>query len=427
MQSQLEWSVLEIDAEEWERRVAGLTAIPAADGPAHDPMLADGGVNSRNVLLRGAAWRHGSTNWRRWTLGIAGLLVLAALVGYGLWRTAEQGITRMQGDVTVAVHVEALKARAQLPSFAEHERVEGIEFLDGKAMAQVVVTQTLTAGREVMQRRTQFYVQTPIGWQRTGPVALFWGKPETLDTASLHFTFGSKDRAAVEQIAPAIEAYYVALERATGQQLVATGRLTVEIVPDHVAQGTEFVDGRLRLPSPLLFNLTVGRTDQDLLAHMARETLASQLLGMALRQMPAKPQWQPMVEGLSFWLAYGDDLPLAPAADGGGERMQPHPPRFLRLNEMLGCASCIDPSEQLLPVYGQQAQQPAAIQQFVGFIVATYGIDVLPALLQGFGAYENWETLAPAALGVGAPALETAWLDGVTAPDLPALSGGASF
>lgn len=421
MQSQLEWSVLEIDAEEWERRVAGLNATPAADGPAHDPTPTGKIMSSRVAKAQRATWQHRRANLYWWALGGAGLVVVAALVGYGLWRTAEQGIARMQGDVTVAVHLETLKARTRLPSLDEHERVEAVEFRDGKAMAQVVVTQTLISGREVVQRRTHFYAQTPTGWLRTGPVAIFWGKPETLDTPSLHFTFGSKDRAAVEQIAPVVEAYYVALGRATGQRLVATGRLTVEVVPDHVAQGTEYTGGRLRLPSPVLFKLTVGRTDQELLTHMAQETLANQLLDMALRQMPVKQQWQPLVDGMSFWLAYSDALPLAPAADGADDRVQLRPSGLSRLNEMLGCAPCIDPSGQRSSDYGQHAQQSATIQQWIGFIVATYGIDVLPALLHGFGEYEDWETLAPVALGVSASELEAAWLDGVTASGVPAL------
>lgn len=55
----------------------------------------------------------------------------------------------------------------------------------------------------------------------------FWGEPQALDTPNLHFVFRSKDRAAVEQLAPGAETRYVALRRPTGQTLTAAGgRLT---------------------------------------------------------------------------------------------------------------------------------------------------------------------------------------------------------
>jgi hypothetical protein len=54
-------------------------------------------------------------------------------------------------------------------------------------------------------------------------------------------------------------------------------------------------------------------------------------------------------------------------------------------------------------------QRAAAAEQLIGFIAATYGIDVLPKLLQGFAQYDDWETLAPAVFGVSAGELEAAW------------------
>jgi hypothetical protein len=57
----------------------------------------------------------------------------------------------------------------------------------------------------------------------------------------------------------------------------------------------------------------------------------------------------------------------------------------------------------------RQQQQIAAASSMVDFIVTWYGIDMLPGLLYGFGRYEEWETLAPAVLGVGARELEEAW------------------
>jgi hypothetical protein len=136
--------------------------------------------------------------------------------------------------------------------------VETVELLNGEAMVQMLITRAFPSGKAVVQRQTRFYAQTPLGWERTEPVPEFWGEIQTLDTANLHFVFRSKDRTAVEQLAPGVEALYVTLQRATGQTLTAGGRLTVEIVLHQVLPGEGFMNGRMRLPSPLLFDLSLG-------------------------------------------------------------------------------------------------------------------------------------------------------------------------
>ena len=54
-------------------------------------------------------------------------------------------------------------------------------------------------------------------------------------------------------------------------------------------------------------------------------------------------------------------------------------------------------------------QRVAVAEQLIGYIATTYRIDVLPKLLQGFAEYDDWETLAPAVLGVSVVELEAAW------------------
>lgn len=57
----------------------------------------------------------------------------------------------------------------------------------------------------------------------------------------------------------------------------------------------------------------------------------------------------------------------------------------------------------------RQVPRRAAAGQLIGYIVATYGIDALPGLLEGFSKYDDWEELAPAVLGVSAAELEEGW------------------
>ncbi len=283
----------------------------------------------------------GRGHWRQVLPAAAGFLVLLAVVSYKLWYTAQQGIEKMQQDVANVVKLETIKARAAQPQLPEHAAVEAIEFMDGKAMAQAVITRTWSAGQVIVQRQTLFYVQTAQGWRRTGPVAAFWGEPQTLDTSNLHFVFRSKDRAAVEQLAQGAEVLYVALRRATGESLAAAdGRLTIEVVPGKVLSHETFLNGSVRLPSPRLFELAFGYTSEDVLGLLARKALARPMLDAALQRTAVKSQWEPLVEGLRLWLSAGDTLPLATAADSSIFRTQAGSYRAPRLIDLLGCQPC---------------------------------------------------------------------------------------
>ena len=424
MQNQLDWVILDVEQEEWDRWMAELGAAAAANGfPAY------AGTKAARVPGEECTPVRHSLLWLRSSspvvLASAIVLALAVFAGYTLWTTAENGILHMQHDVANLVKIETVQMRAQQPALHLDESVQAVEFLDDTAMAAVVMTRTLPYGQALAQVQTRFYRHTPTGWQRAEPLPEFWGEPQTLDTAHLHFRFLSKDRDAVEQLALAAEALYVALRRATGQTLTpAGGKLTVEILPERIVPGEEFMHGRLRLPSPLLFDLSFGYSSEEVLIGLATRTLASRLLDRSQRWSPAKPQWQRVVEGLRSWLLESDSLPL-PATRGcaacdaqdGSDNALRLSDRYnaLRLSDLLSCHSCTSAASsgayiQLFDpcVYEQQLRVIAA-RDIIYVIVSTYGVDVLPALLRGFSRYEDWETLTPSVLGLNAAELEAAW------------------
>jgi hypothetical protein len=201
----------------------------------------------------------------------------------------------MQGDVANAVKLETIKTNGGRPAGALHESVQSVELLGDKAMAAVAVTHTLPSGKVLVQVEARFDKQTPLGWQHTETSAAFWGSTETLDTESLHFVFGEKDRSMVEEIAPTAEALYATLRRAIGQDLAADGLLTIEIVPGYVAGNVQVEDAHIRLTSPLLYRAT-PRSGAEVLTLLVRRTLADQMLSTALPSMALKPQWLTMVQ-----------------------------------------------------------------------------------------------------------------------------------
>jgi hypothetical protein len=231
----------------------------------------------------------------------------------------------------------------------------------------------------------------------------------------VHFVFGEKDRAVVEEIAPAAEVLYKALRRATEKDLVADGSVTVEIVPGYVAGNAHVEDGRIQLPSPLLYQAT-PLSGADALTLLLRRALADQMLSAALPRKAVKAQWLTMVQAFGSWLAFSDAV--QPASTGqlaALQRLRFLADGSLHLDDLQDGVVRYDRAASSTPMYYQPGyshelmQRVAVAEQLIGFIAATYGIDVLPKLLQGFAQYDDWETLAPAVLGVSAEELEAAW------------------
>jgi hypothetical protein len=400
--NRLVWDFLEIEEDEQNRRTDRLDIAAMTTGcHTYTETHADGRT-------------HGRT--RQSLVVVASVFLLLAVASYKVWLSAQKGIDRMQQDIANVVKLETIKVQVKQPQFKQEAAVETVEFLDDSALVQALITRTLPSGHMNIQRKVLFLAQTPNGWQRTEPLAAFWNEPQTLDTPSLHFIFRRRDQTAVEQLAPGAEALYAALARATGQTLAGPdGRLTVQIAAEHISPDEEFIDGHMRVTSPLLFDLSFDYTAEELLAHLVRRSIAMRMLDAALRQTAVKPQWQRMVQGMQFWLVFSDALPLAPAAEQAGNRRLGRPNSTLQLTDLLGCHGGITLNSDRactasLPWFSEDQQQlSAAAASLIDVIVARHGLDVMPALLQGFRRHEEWETLAPAVLGVSAADVEVAW------------------
>ena len=386
-QDKLEWSILDVEQDEWERRLAELGVAAAANGfPVYPsaPREKDEGIPV-SVLT----W-----DVRRVLPALALLVVLGSLSSYSIWHRAQEGIARMQGDVANAVKIENVQENSLRRWPARHESVQTVEFLGSAAQATVLVTRTLGTGGIRVQPELRFYVQTPKGWQRSDPVAGFWGSTETLDTAHLHFVFGRRDRMVVAAVAPGAEAVYAMLRRATGRDLAGNGLLTMELVPEVSSPNAQPGGGRIRLTSPALYPVAAGE-QAGILGRLLRLTFCRQLMATA-QGAAIKPQWQLLVQGLGVWLAFTGAVPFAP----DGEDTAPVQLRYGHqaawgLDGLLGEILRYDPQSGLMQAFTlisdleQQKQREAAAEQLIDYIAGAFGIDVLPKLLQGFAQYDD--------------------------------------
>jgi hypothetical protein len=410
-QEKLEWRILDVEQDEWEQRLADLGVAAAANGfPVYPAAPAAQGVGSlrvphkaRHILAAGVI------------LVVLGSLA-GSLAGYSVWRRAQEGITRLQGDVANAVKVESIQGNSLRRGPAQHESVQAVEFLGSAAQATVLVTYTLGAGGLSVQPGLRFYVQTSKGWQRSDPVAGFWGPTETLDTAHLHFVFGRRDKSAVEDVAPGADASYMLMRRATGAAPGLSDLAPIEIVPGYFPFYAQIGDSRLRLTSPSLYTVPVQER-AAVLNRILGIKLADQLMATAAQRSPPKAQWQPLVQAFGTWLKFSTGLGRAPEDDvAATQRLLRFPLREAwHLADLQEDVLRYDPAAQTMVVFTlvsdteRQTQRRAAAELLIGYIAGTYGIDALPELLLGFAQYDDWEELAPAVLGVSAAELEEGW------------------
>ncbi|MFN8468132.1 MAG: hypothetical protein U0X20_21415 [Caldilineaceae bacterium] len=421
MSSQLQWTILDVEEEEWKSVVGAATADKL-------PSIGEGGIPACH------------SNWHRprMLITITAVAVLLVTTTYAIYRRAEQGVAHMRGDIEVAVKAETLHQRMSVIGQDEHAAVETTEFLNDKAMAQVVVTQTLPNGHEVTHREVRFYTQSHQGWSRTEAIEAFWGAPATLDTQHLHFVFGAKDREIVVKVAADAEAYYIALRRilgppSPGAASPSSDPLTIELVPRIVTMCERPEPAWLRLTSPLLYEPTLDQAQSDILAAHLREALLHQVVDIDTPILQPKTQWAFMALGLRGWLLSTDRLPLASDSDHGSPDLVV-PNRSARMDQLLSVPACsLDECSYLRTQTASSASQAQYLNNetlstwqeaaaLLDYVATEYGLDALGSLVQGFARYDEWEPLVPAALGISAQELEAGWLERAapneTAPNL---------
>ncbi len=358
-------------------------------------------------------------------LALAAVLlgVAATLAGYSVWRTAQMGIARMEGDVANAVRLESLREHSSKRSRPACTRSvpESVQRSSSWTMrpwrpswlpSTHGQAKLCAAGAALLRADGQ-------GWQRSVPIAGFWGPTETLDTAHLHFVFGRRDQAVVAAAAPGAEAMYVLLHRATGVDL-APGRPGADRDRAGVISVYRAV-GRRPPPADLAVALQGSCEERvALLGRQLRLVLVKQLMATAAQRNPAKAQWQPLVQALGSWLEFSTAIGFAPNDEAAAlQRLALRPLHsawhLADLQEDDAALRSRSPGHgRLYPGRrGRAAKTAGGGGRAVDRLHCRhYGIDVLPRLLQGFAQYEDWEELAPAVLGVSAAELEEAWHGG---------------
>jgi len=453
------WQVL-LDDTQWERDAA----VPAA--------LTEREESRRSWVLP-----------RRWLFLGAFVTVLVLLSGgLLLWQRAQQGLAAMEREIEKAAGLEASAQSQKNPRLAAAlldpvadpvwrqavvdrltadtsasalSVVERMEWADGVALVHLSSTDP---DFSLPSHSVRFYRESAGGWLRTAPVASFWGAAESWEGTHFSFRFQQRDRAAVLTAAPRVEAVYLALRQSVGLPVLPKRRVVV-VRPDDRPVEFDFPSGELRHPSPQLFELPAGVSDESALSRSLTLYLINELVRESFDRYAYGQawMWSNLTEsGLRNWLQLEsgvveiDERVLLPWLLKTEIQLEGQLPTGVAdqcqlLNGLgvqmllLPCGPTIPatrPSQQsvfdlarLTTTYdfdftrdanasstpsssmwrAETRQEIAAATTIFAYAVETYGVERLPGLLEALGDYRTWTETLPAAYGISVEEFEVGW------------------
>ena len=375
---QIEWEVLEAEDDEWAE-----------------------------VTLTATAGERRPVRWQRLATalgGVALLIALAGLAGYRLWQDAEAGITATERHIGTLVQVETIRQQQSEPAGELAADVQSVDIKGSTAMVQVVITETSPLGEACPRTEMLFYRRYPAGWKRTEPVAAFWGRAATLDTATLHFDFYELDRPFVEAVAEPADSFYRTVRQFLGlPPWSATEQVTITVAPRNVALAI-LADGTLLNSSPLMRNCYGGCERATMLLMGLRTQLIMRSLEESRAYYHLVPVWEPMYSFLSSWLiGHADELP---AVVTGGTPIHQDVGSVRRT--YLLRSPVVDNASAYYPGYAEYRSAYAA-DKFYDALMAERGPAAIPALLAALGTEDRWPEVVQAAFGLSVVELQAEW------------------
>lgn len=293
--------------------------------------------------------------------------------------------------------------------YAQQPRMEvaAVKLLDADlALVTLRIPQAEVPG-DTVWRESRIYRQVGDGWLRTSPPLAHWGAAKSLTTATFRFQFYARDQAAVETVAGQIDDLYAGLRRRMGV-MSPPRHLTVRVVPDHVGTNAErFSGGKLVILSPLMARTPVQYSPAQGLAASIIPALSRRVLDESLGNSYIQSRWHVMYWAVRDWLA----------ADAEHALMSPSTSNPVQTSVSLAThikAKGLPPLASLRTAYHplwtwESGWLLEAGESVVAYALARYGVERLPALVQGFVRYETWEELTSATFGVSATEFEAGW------------------
>lgn len=395
-----------------------------------------------------SAWGRWSSPWL-WAL--FGLLLLSIGGGvYALELSARAGWDATKAEVQNSAVADAWLARPATAAAIPTVQVVQIKAQGAtQAVVQAVVTQTLASGETIAYRTTDIYRVSATGWQRVAPASAQLGPMQTLATRYFEIDYYAVDGEVVKALAPRLDTLYEQACASFGlSPCAATHRIPVELATDPrraaahwLRVSSEVADEVILLPSPLLLHLPV----QHPAAEWLYQAAAVEVIRAVLRELipnvrfgEGEFRWDSLLKALQLWQVWQAGGALA------GERVEvlrqvyaaaPDAETIAacRVDLLLRLATdvfqiCDEPAWQTAPVAGKPPLRPprelmhpvapqlwgggletVALETMVEYVVARYGVERLPRLVQALSDHASWQTLIPAVFGISADEFEAGW------------------
>lgn len=256
---------------------------------------------------------------------------------------------------------------------------------------------------------TRFYQETDRGWLQTRPGPSFWGPRQLYETDHLRFLFYRRDADLIEPHVAALNQIYLTLHEMVGQELpTSTQKLVIAISPEQIA-GRGISRDRIDVTSPVMARVPESLTPTAYISQSIVSRLSFWVVNSYGREdvrPPFAAEWRGMMRGLRGWLRtdlLGQRWPWDAQAAAFFDQHYPER-KPINLATLTSWSETPWEDDQ-----NRRLWQAGAAETLLNYVVATYGRDQLPVLVQGLRQHDNWDDLIPAVFDESVVEFEAGW------------------
>lgn len=290
---------------------------------------------------------------------------------------------------------------ARLPSVS----VGAVDFLGG-GRALVEVRLRAAEVPDVEEYREYHIYRNVAGeWLRTSTDGDLWGTPTELRTGIFRFVYSQRDAAAVEEVAPHVEAIWHNVHARLGMSSTpGDPSLHIVIQSENVGvSGLRFDGDRLPLLSPKLIRSPVYESEAQTLSRQVATGLTRRAIDRYMINRGFDPRWSVTYEAALVWLAEDANplLPREPKQESGALRKYVAESGLPRLDDLL--------EKRTAGYFWWTGWASTAANSLVRYGMNVYGRDRIDDLIVGLTRAEDWDQLTLAVFDVDAATFEAGW------------------
>lgn len=370
---------------------------------------------------------------RRWRfLALYALLILpfAYWLGQQLVQRANSNLAQVEMEVARSLELAgSLPQAPQLTPDAPSGTVTfdtidpGVTLLElygDLALVEILINNPAEAWHSEPYRIARVMQEKEGRWQVVAPVNIFWSDTRTLDTTYFHLEYSARDHAAVREVSATIDELYRQLHHDLGLP-VGRERINIRIAAIEGSNvrvtDLRYSGSTLIVPPPDLIARPLQISDGETLRQALMYPLSMKVFDQIYDEYPVACDWREVREGIGLWLRWqGHTLPSRRHWEYESLiNAWSKPTTLPRLNDLIATPrECWpQPTSFEIEVVNGGGHVPRAelASTLIEYIVATYGREMLPALLHAIGEHSDWESVAQSLVNLSAEELEAGWQD----------------